>query len=137
MREIKFRAWDEIEKRMICWYDRVFTKNNNSSMLCEYPLKNISESYVKYMQYTGLNDKNGKEIYEGDIVKYLDGNEWSTESGYDCEEFNNHGAIFFDEECGRYDVTNKQGIGYDDLFDCGVDFEIIGNIYENPELVKN
>lgn len=49
MREIKFRAWDEAEKRMIGWYDRVFTKNNNSSMLCEYPLKNISESYVKYM----------------------------------------------------------------------------------------
>ncbi|WP_200792855.1 hypothetical protein [Bacillus massilinigeriensis] len=59
-----------------------------------------------------------------------------TESGYDCEEFDNLGMIFFDEEFGRYDVTNKQGVGYDDLFDYGIDFEIAGNIYSHQELEK-
>ncbi|MCC2443245.1 YopX family protein [Bacillus cereus] len=135
MKKNKFRAWHKEKKCWMSLHNNGYSFNPNNGQIY-YEGLNIT-SRIDLMQYTGLKDKNDKEIYEGDIVKYLDGNEWSTESGYDCEEFNNHGAIFFDEECGRYDVTNKQGIGYDDLFDCGVDFEIIGNIYENPELVKN
>lgn len=139
MREIKFRGKPIEDYGDTKWfYGNGIVNYEDKLAYIEAPGQGfVPVEWGTVSQYTGLKDKDSKEIYEGDIVKYLDGNEWSTESGYDCEEFNNHGAIFFDEECGRYDVTNKQGIGYDDLFDCGVDFEIIGNIYENPELVKN
>jgi hypothetical protein len=131
MRKIKFRAWHKTDEKMYEVYG--FSKNQWFLKGKNFPMP---PSAVVIQQYTGLTDTNEVEIFEGDIVKYLDGNEWSTESGYDCEEFDNLGIIFFDEECGRYDVTNKQGVGYDDLFDCGIDFEIVGNFYENPELVK-
>ncbi|MBJ9983551.1 hypothetical protein IBT50_25420 [Bacillus sp. S70] len=139
MREIEFRytfkhtGTGNVEKKI---YTLKQLEERNVSKLSPCFNKEFGYELISRDQYTGLTDAEGNKIYEGDIVQYLDGNEWSTESGYDCEEFDNHGAIFFDEECGRYDVKNKQGIGYDDLFDCGVDFKIIGNIYENPELLQ-
>jgi len=125
MREIKFRAWDEMEKRMIGWHDRVFTKNNNSSLLCEYPLKNISESYVKYMQYTGLNDKNGKEIYEGDLIKSED--DIVSRIVYDEASFK---SVW---------IHNDHLVNciLDNLFIKTLNPIVVGNIYENPELIKN
>jgi uncharacterized phage protein (TIGR01671 family) len=128
MREIKFRTWDG----KLMNYDP-----------CDCPgdleVTVINDVFKEdiWMQYTGLKDKNGKKIYESDIVQYLDGKELSTENGYDCIEFDNCGVIFFDNECGRYDVTNKQGLSYDDLFDYGIDFVVLGNIHENPELLPN
>jgi uncharacterized phage protein (TIGR01671 family) len=137
MKKTKFRFWDEKEKVMYPAGTINLFLDSMGDVVCYHDGKLTALLNMRILQYTGLNDNNGKEIYEGDIVEYLDGTEWSTESGYDCSEYNNRGVIFFDNECGRYDVTNKEGVSYDDLFDCGIDLVVLGNIYENPDLIKN
>jgi uncharacterized phage protein (TIGR01671 family) len=125
MRPIKFRAWDHVNGKMLA--DEIesiaFAKNglpaNASVSGFSMPLLlNGNEPQLSLMQYTGLKDKNGKEIYEGDIVSGHNGdgspNVWPVE--YACE--NSEWTGF--------------NVGADDERDC----EVIGNIYENPELLK-
>jgi len=83
------------------------------------------------MQYTGLKDKNGKEIYEGDIVEAYDGTRDVVKIG----RYNVDVAEYGCPVCGVY--TNS-GIVYHALFgwDWAGEVKVIGNIYENPELVK-
>lgn len=123
MREIKFRAW------------------NGGQMLKNIPIEAVTlagdldfyGTSLHLMQYTGLKDKNGKEIYEGDIVKYkrINGKEiiaeieWRGEDG--CYYYFNH------KEPVDSDVSNKEST----FFIATTITEIIGNIYENPELIKS
>jgi len=76
--------------------------------------------YKDYMQYTGLKDKNGKEIYEGDTIQ---------------AEGGNPNTVLWWEEKGLWGVDEKDTY-YDYLFEHYKEHEIIGNIYENPELIK-
>ncbi len=89
-----------------------------------------------FMQYTGIKDKNGKEIYEGDILADADEPEACIHQvfwDHDCLKFN---ILTLADDEGNWDT----GL-YDDLGDGQIDgktryFEVIGNIYENPELLK-
>ena len=124
MREIKFRTWDKEIKEMLSdvslWNDD-FTSYLNEHI--EY-----LQDKCELMQYTGLKDKNGIEIYEGDIVKI------GIDFGYGTQPL--VGEVLFDK-CSFVYRHKSQG----DLSLFGIDSndwcEVIGNIYENPELLEN
>ena len=114
MKELRFRAWDG--KKMI---DDVIPVSETAIVeLFEYEHQITDVEAVE--QYTGLKDKNGKEIYVGDIL--LD------DIGQPCE----HWTVKFDD--GKF-IGEIQGVA-EDLFEL-TDLEIIGNIHENTELLEN
>ena len=102
-------------------------------------------------QFTGLTDKNGKKIFEGDIFKFKD-EAWSsyyTSCGteYDSWEVENYGVVGFCDDSGRFDFVrykfNENSVEADlhennsiAFADFVGELEIIGNIYDNPELLE-
>lgn len=122
MREIKFRAWDK-ETKTMCYMNHphwslTFGHNGIAEV---YNLQNGSGGNdYELMQFTGLKDKNGKEIYEKDILKE------SAPRGYkDFVSFSN-GSFGMDNIITSLSQHTIDGLG----------FEIIGNLYENPELLE-
>jgi len=129
MREIKtkFRAWDKKDKRLI--YDKqVFIPLRvtnvgifklNPSKKEETWLLIDDESRFDLMQHTGIKDKNGIDIYEGDVVKSF---------AHD-DEYHNYIIQF---QRGGFVVQSEYGLcAYVDIFN---NYEVIGNIYETPDL---
>ena len=143
MREIKFRAWDETHKRMITSDVCVFypsTPVPKMPTLFGVVEQTIDDETIIHpiqngvlMQYTGLHDKNGKEIWEGDIVT--------------CDEPMGIGRLFqqvkgevhYLDNIASFGVriaTGDEGVGEMTHYSWDIgrfrNFEVIGNIYENP-----
>jgi len=127
-RQLKFRVWDKQENS---FYSEEYLKHFNVAV--SWDGKTIYQNFVSgdkevgnevvVQQYIGLLDKNGVEIYEGDIVK-------ATSDQYTNENF--IGKVIFDEGyfCTWVNKNDIRGIW------TGDDIEVIGNIFENNELLE-
>ena len=127
-REIKFRAWDKRQKQM----SRIFTliELTQYEHIFEVKFKYLAQfKDLIWLEYTGLKDKNGKEIFEGDITNY-GAVEWCECLNWDGGGSNHPGFYFKD----KYEYGAKGDLSYHDGFDDGI--EVIGNIWENPELLE-
>lgn len=136
-REIKFRTWQKYHKRMLEVIGLRYENNELTEIGVKYPdghipkrvyySKNNSDFYLynnkgdctfELMQYTGLKDKNGKEIFEGDIIKDCDTGEIKT--------------VLWHKNCFVLRDTRGfyQWTYYED------EHEVMGNIHDNPELLE-
>jgi len=119
MRTIKFRAWDKERKEMLIGAGYSTGQLNNVTLNeLEFPEDKV------FMQFTGLLDKNGKEIYEGDVVAGIEGIGRKGNAVISFKEgvFGIDG-MNFPEGASEYNWTIEEA-------------EIIGNIYQNPELIN-
>jgi uncharacterized phage protein (TIGR01671 family) len=139
-REIKFRVWNKVDK---CWQseehfairlcgDKWFIDDETAELI---EIKN--ENNFTLMQYTGLTDKNGKEIYEGDILENLtiskELEEYVNVDNKYCQIIFSEGAfrLYFKGDLLCNEPYEIEDIGFYDLNN----YQIIGNIFENPELL--
>ena len=138
MREIKFRAWDSQAKRMLEVVTLSFMKMTGSlTHVTTWDYRDIDEltkinfpDKINLMQYTGLKDKNGKEIYVGDIVKIF------TVTGGKFQDERRLEEIHWWNSGFCRGIKDVQGLPLWWLDKDTQKFEVVGNIYENPELLK-
>lgn len=139
MREIKFRGWHKDAESM------VYFGLGEDNIPCEGKDGEIFKFMIEYghpvMQFTGLHDKDGKEIYEGDIIRltYIkcEGGGWKSNS-------KEQGVVYFDSTWGvKFDCKDRTQRTADThwkvksgRFNDATDVEVIGNIHENPELLN-
>lgn len=146
-RPIKFKAWDKTRSRMLEVREVTFLVDEGTPMCVsawEPDAKEKTNAYLITLapetftleQFTGLLDKNGKEIYEGDIVHIRpvpgkragDWENWST---------NERKPITFDGCTFRFDGMNLAELLGWGGYPSHIEPEVIGNIHENPELLDN
>jgi len=129
-REIKFRLWDKRLDRQsgkpLGYQNYAYVEGNLND-----ELKNYSESW-EYQQFTGVLDKNKKDIYEGDIVKCITG---GAEFILEVEPM--HGGAFWLKGKMLNDKINPNGkVSFPLLQTYSAELKVLGNVFENPELLK-
>jgi uncharacterized phage protein (TIGR01671 family) len=122
VRPIKFRAWETYENRIYSWEE-----------LCEYNMADVfsvhDETSFIPMQYTGFHDKNGREIYDGDILHSPA--PWPGASDSYTKVFWHQGR-----NAGWYETLDGKTMTELDGDACSRLREIVGNILENPDLIR-
>ena len=144
MREIKFSAWAKHQNKMYgpeeMSSDGIAIDPNNRGIANIHGGNNSLNQYDDHNkfiseQFTGLHDKNGKEIYEGDIVKT---HQFGFANGGEIERETICGVKYFEDNTAfGFHPIGSDDLGYIEPALCSDEgIEIIGNIHENPELIK-
>lgn len=133
-REIKFRAWtgNEMEYQVLVgqlgtFYAYQDPDDRDCAISTKYP------ENIPVMQFTGLHSKSGQPIYEGDIVNEGFDSLYEIAMGYAGKDMDNEPECWVGAPIGKGNDNNVWGLSNNQAKDC----EIIGNIYENPELLTN
>ena len=124
MKELKIKAWLKKEKKMVSIigidfnYEYIRYTEDDNLFNSDYKVAEFKD--IELLQFTGLKDNGGQELYEADVIKFNDG----------IDDI--YGLISYDDEDGTYRVSYENITEH--LSEREGDFEIIGNIFENPDL---
>ncbi|WP_338950778.1 YopX family protein [Fusobacterium nucleatum] len=124
MKELKIKAWLKKEKKMVSIigidFNYEYIRYSEDDNLFNENYKTAEFKNIELLQFTGLKDNGGQELYEADVIKFNDG----------VDDI--YGLISYDDEDGTYRVSYENITEH--LSDREGDFEIVGNIFENPDL---
>lgn len=125
MKEFKMKAWLKKENKMVAIigidlnYQYIRYTDDGNLFKDDYKIADFKD--IELLQFTGTKDKAGQELYEADVIKFNDG----------IDDI--YGLISYDDEDGTYRVPYDENIT-ERLSEREGDFEIVGNIFENPDL---
>ena len=124
MKELKIKAWLKKEKKMVSIigidFNYEYIRYTEDDNLFNENYKTAEFKNIELLQFTGLKDNGGQELYEADVIKFNDG----------IDDI--YGLISYDDEDGAYRVSYENITEH--LLEREGDFEIVGNIFENPDL---
>ena len=124
MKEFKMKAWLKKENKMVSIigidlnYQYIRYSDDRNLFKDDYKIAEFKD--IELLQFTGVKDKAGQEVYEADVIKFNDG----------IDDI--YGLISYDDEDAVYCVSYENVTEY--LLNMAGDFEIVGNIFENPNL---